>query len=69
LQHALEIAQKFRQAMAPEIFGGELGCRALLFVIKPKAAATRCREAPRPLLYAGFRGISFSMEMPRDATW
>src|SRR5512132_3822327 len=34
LQHALEIAQEFRQAMAPEVFGGELGCRALLFVIE-----------------------------------
>src|SRR5215467_6537353 len=33
-QHALEIAQEFRQAIAPEIFRGELRCRALLLVIE-----------------------------------
>src|SRR6516165_8579007 len=33
-EHALEIAQEFRQAVAPEIFGGELCRRALLFVIE-----------------------------------
>src|SRR5215471_11314797 len=33
-QHALEIAQEFRQAMAPEIFRGELRRRALLLVIE-----------------------------------
>src|SRR5499427_2094225 len=33
-EHALEIAQEFRQAIAPEIFRGELRRRALLLVIE-----------------------------------
>ena len=34
LHHALEIAQEFRQPIAPEVFRGDLGGGALLFVIE-----------------------------------
>ncbi len=35
LQHALEITQEFRHAIAPEILGAALGRRPLLLVIEP----------------------------------